>query len=134
MLVLWFIKLLGNAAMNKQSCYGVNYFIPVYFEISNQGQFIDGSFLEIYIKTNKIPHQIVIPKSAIIEEQGKHFVYVQTHGESFEKRKIEINGFDGENYSIQEGINPNERIVTKGVYYITVSSKSSTLPLHGHTH
>ncbi len=110
------------------------YFIPVFFEITNNGEFIDGSFIDVYIKSRVVLNQIVVPKSAVIEEQGKHFVYVQTGGESFEKRYITINFFDGNNYAVSKGIKFSERVVTEGSYYIKLSSMSGTLPIHGHAH
>ncbi len=111
-----------------------NHFLPAYFEINNNGHFVDGALTEVYIKTKPLQNQIVVPKSAIIEEQGKYFVYVQTGGESYVKRYIDIMAFDGNNYAVKSGIDIGERVVTKGAYYIRLASMAGSLPLHGHTH
>ena len=59
------------------------YYIPVNFEINNNGEIIPGSFVEVLLKTNVIKEALVIPYSALIEEQGNYFAYVQTSGEGF---------------------------------------------------
>jgi RND family efflux transporter MFP subunit len=109
-------------------------FIPVTFEFRNPGYLISGVAVEAFLRipTNKIT--MVIPRLAIIEEQGNLFVYVQTGGESFEKREIITGATDGENIQVVRGLNEGERIVTKGAYQIKLSSASGTLPAHGHEH
>ncbi|MCU0372566.1 MAG: efflux RND transporter periplasmic adaptor subunit [Ignavibacteria bacterium] len=111
-----------------------DFFIPVYFEFINNGEFLSGTYIEIFLKARQQKEAIVIPKSSVLEEQGRLFVYVQTGGESYEKRLIEVNGFDGINYSVSKGLEYGEWVVSKGAYYIKLSSMSGTLPIHGHAH
>ncbi|MBE0423335.1 MAG: efflux RND transporter periplasmic adaptor subunit [Lutibacter sp.] len=109
-------------------------FIPVTFEIDNEGQLVSGSIVEIYLKSSAIADALVVPVSALIEEQGVFYVYVQTGGESFQKREVKLGGSDGLNVQILSGISENERVVTKGGYQIKLSSASGALPAHGHEH
>ncbi|MET0758928.1 MAG: efflux RND transporter periplasmic adaptor subunit [Flavobacterium sp.] len=109
-------------------------FIPVTFEIDNAGQLISGSIVEIYLKSSSIADALVVPVSALIEEQGVFYVYVQTGGESFQKREVKLGASDGLNVQVVEGISENERVVTKGGYQIKLSSASGALPAHGHEH
>ncbi|MEX2594108.1 MAG: efflux RND transporter periplasmic adaptor subunit [Anditalea sp.] len=110
------------------------YFTPVYFEIDNVGELIPGSFVEVFLKTNPIDSALVIPTSALMEEQGIYYVYVQTGGESFEKREVELGANDGQRVQILSGVQEGERIVTEGAYDIKLSSMSGELPAHGHEH
>jgi RND family efflux transporter MFP subunit len=108
--------------------------IPVNFTVINNGDLIPGMFLEAYLMTNRKEKAIVVPYSALLEEQGKYFVYVEIAGESFMKRLVTIAGNDGMNAEISSGLEPGERVVTKGVQPIRLSSMAGGLPLHGHTH
>ena len=109
-------------------------FIPVTFEIDNAGQLVSGSIIEIYLKSSTIADALVVPISALIEEQGIFYVYVQTGGESFQKREVKLGASDGLNVQVLSGITENERVVTKGGYQIKLSSASGALPAHGHEH
>lgn len=109
-------------------------FIPVTFEIDNAGQLVSGSIIEIYLKSSTIADALVVPISALIEEQGIFYVYVQIGGESFQKREVKLGASDGLNVQVLSGIIENERVVTKGGYQIKLSSASGALPAHGHEH
>ena len=72
--------------------------------------------------------------SSLIEEQGLLYVYVQTGGESFQKREVKIGAGDGMNVEVLSGIESGERVVTKGAYNIKLATTSGTVPAHGHEH
>ncbi|MBM4054400.1 MAG: efflux RND transporter periplasmic adaptor subunit [Planctomycetes bacterium] len=110
------------------------YYIPVNFEIDNNGEIIPGSFVEVLLKTNVISDALVIPYSALIEEQGNFFAYVQTSGEGFQKRELKIGASEGINVQVLAGIKEGERVVTKGAYQIKLATMSGKMPAHGHEH
>lgn len=110
------------------------YFVPLNFEIDNKGSIISGSAVEIYLKTKPIRDALVIPYSALLEEQGHYFVYVQTSGEGFQKRELKLGANDGSSIQVLSGIKENERVVTKGAYQIKLATMSSKMPAHGHAH
>lgn len=109
-------------------------FIPITFEINNIGNLVSGSVLEVYLKSSPIPNALVIPTSTLMEEQGNFYVYVQTGGESFQKREVKLGASDGQNVQVLSGVSEGERVVTKGAYQIKLSSASGELPAHGHEH
>jgi RND family efflux transporter MFP subunit len=78
--------------------------IPVNFTVRNNGDLMPGMFLEAYLMTNPKEKAIVVPYSALLEEQGKYFVYVEIEGESFMKRQVTIAGNDGINAEISSGL------------------------------
>ena len=108
--------------------------IPVIFSAENNGKLMPGMFLEAFLKTAKKDSALVVPLSSIIEEQGLYYVFVQTGGESFVKRNVELANKDGIHTEIISGLSVGERIVTKGAYQIKLASMAGDLPLHGHTH
>ena len=108
-------------------------FLPIHFEIDNVGNFIPGSVVEVFLQSGSSP-ALVIPTTALLEEQGIFYAYVQMEGESFQKRELKIGASDGLNLQVLSGIAEGERVVTKGGYQIKLSTASGTLPAHGHEH
>lgn len=112
-----------------------NFLIPVNLEIQNNGDFIAGSFVEIYLKTFSNNLVLVLPTTSLIEEQGSHFVWVQVTPELFEKRQVFVGGTDGVKTEIKQGISSNERVVTQGAMLIKLAQATGTLDAHsGHVH
>lgn len=109
-------------------------YIPVHFEIDSKAGIIPGSFAQVFLQTTPIINALSIPETAIIEEQGVFYVYVQTAGESFQKREVKTGASDGRNIQILSGIAEGERIVDKGAYQIKLATMSGAMPAHGHEH
>jgi membrane fusion protein, heavy metal efflux system len=61
-------------------------------------------------------------------------VYVQTEGESFEKRNPRLGASDGVFTRVLSGIEAGERVVTEGAAFIRLASLATTEMGHGHVH
>lgn len=122
--VLSYGKAIGDAAS----------LLPIYFSLSNNGSLIPGNAVEVYLKSRPIQDALVVPVSALIEEQGNFYVYVQIAGESFQKRPVALGAQDGTFVQILSGIRKGERVVTKGAYMIKLATQSGAVPAHGHEH
>lgn len=109
-------------------------FVPLIFEVPNTGGIVPGSVVEVMVKTTPIPDALVIPASALIEEQGTYFAFVQVGGEAFEKRELRLGAQDGKDVQVLSGLVEGERVVSRGAYQIKLSMASGTLPEHGHAH
>jgi RND family efflux transporter MFP subunit len=118
-----------NAFVNENSSR-----IPVTFSAQNNGRFMPGMYLEAYLKTGRKEEALVIPISAVLEEQGQYFVFIQIGGESFVKKQVILAGNDGIRTEIASGLSVGDRIVTQGAYQIKLAAMAGDLPLHGHTH
>lgn len=115
---------------------GVNsYLIPVSFEFDNRGNIIEGSFVEVYLKSQLVNDALVLPKSALIEEQGRYFVFMAIeHEGEYIKKEVKVGASDGINFQILAGISEGEKIVTKGAYALKLVSISGAMPEHTHQH
>ena len=112
-----------------------NYQIPVVLQVENNGSFVSGSFVEVYLKSFSNNLALIIPTSSLLEEQGTYFVWVQITPELFEKREVFVGGTDGINTEISKGITANERVVTRGTMLIKLAQATGTLDAHsGHVH
>ena len=110
-----------------------NHYMPVYFEVVNDGTILEGAFAEFYLKTNPEPGKLVIPITSLIEDQGNYYVYVQVSGEDFQKRSIVLAENDGLRASVASGLTFGERIVSEGPMLIKMAT-SAGIPVHSHEH
>lgn len=111
------------------------YLIPVNFHIDNKNDFLPGSFVDIFIKTKSDKKALLVPNSALVEEQSNFYVFVQLTPELFEKREVKIGVSDGINTEIINGLNDDERIISKGAIIVKLAAVSNTLDPHaGHVH
>ena len=111
----------------------VGAFIPVTFELDNVGDLIAGSYAEVYLLTQPESGVVSVPVSALTEEQGLYYVYVQLCVEEFEKREVRIGRRGGERVEILHGLHHGDRVVTHGAYQVKLASMITAIP-HGHSH
>lgn len=112
-----------------------NYMLPVNIQVDNRAGFIPGGFVDIYLKTQSDSPVMTIPNSALTEEQGLFFVYVQLNPELFEKREVEIGSTDGVRTEVKSGLSLNERLVSKGAVSVKLAQSAGALDPHaGHVH
>jgi membrane fusion protein, heavy metal efflux system len=78
--------------------------------------------------------RLALPRSAIIEDGGRDVVYVQTGGESFARRPVELGIRDGELVEVLSGVEAGERVVSKGAYLVRLAAVGGDEIGHGHTH
>lgn len=108
-------------------------FIPVYFSMDRPEELLPGSAVEVFLLGPSRP-ALVLPRMALIEEQGHFFAFVQTGGEYYEKREVSTGATDGEFVEILAGLEEGDWVVTRGSYRLKLASVSGALPEHGHSH
>ncbi|MEN6456877.1 MAG: efflux RND transporter periplasmic adaptor subunit [Prolixibacteraceae bacterium] len=112
-----------------------NYLIPVNLQIDNNAGFTPGSFVEVFLKTETNSQAVTIPNTALLEEQGSYFVWVQITPELFEKREVVPGKTDGVRTEILWGTSIDERIVLHGAMILKLAQATGTLDAHsGHVH
>jgi len=112
-----------------------SYLIPVSIQVKNIAGFVPGSFVELWLKTVSDAEALTVPNTALIEEQGAFFVFVQVTPEKFEKRVIQAGATDGISTEVTGGLKDDERIVTKGAILIKLAQATGALDAHsGHVH
>lgn len=128
-------ELNGRVVSYGKSVNNDNFLVPIALQIDNRGDFIPGSFVELYLKTLTNTKAVTLPNTALLEEQGNYFVMVQLTPELFEKREVKIGATDGFNTEIIKGISTSERIVTRGAILVKLAQASAALDPHsGHVH
>jgi RND family efflux transporter MFP subunit len=93
--------------------------LPVLFEMDNdRGLFKVGMYATISLRTGTIENTLAVPKEALIEDEGRWFVFVQPSGESFARREVKVGIEDAGFVQITAGLTGDERVVTRGAYYV----------------
>ncbi len=110
-----------------------SFYIPVIFEFDNKGDIIPGSYVEVFLLSKYTDNVIAIPETALTEEQGAYFVYLQLEKDSYKKQEVTLGDDNGEEVQIISGIKPGDRVVTKGAYQIKLAASSNIIP-EGHSH
>lgn len=98
---------------------------------------LPGEVVTLYLisQTEEGKECIAVPRSALIEEMGTYFVFVQHTPVEFEKREVKIGSTDGINTQIIKGLHCGERIVSRGAVSVKLSQGAAALDPHaGHVH
>jgi RND family efflux transporter MFP subunit len=128
-------KLEGKLLSYGKNTSAENHLLPVFISVKNTQGWISGTLLDLYLTTSEQQAKTVVPNSALVEEQGNFFVFVQLHPESFDKREVHIGITDGIKTEILNGLLEGERIVSRGAIMIKMAAASTELDPHsGHVH
>jgi RND family efflux transporter MFP subunit len=109
--------------------------VPVTYEVGNAGGELKvGMQAQVAVGTGRQIEGVVIPSSAVLDEDGRQVAYVQPEGERFEKRELTVGGSSGDRTLVRSGIQAGERVVTGAAYQVRLASLSTSVPAHGHEH
>ena len=75
-------------------------------------------FARLQLDVSETAHFLTVPREAILEVDGKQFVYVVEGADRYVRREVKIVTVSPEQARILEGLTQGERIVTKGAVLI----------------
>lgn len=109
--------------------------VPALFEFDNPGErFRIGMYAQTRVFTGAGEELPAVPASAVIDDNGRTVVFVQTAGETFERRAVILGMRDGDLVAIRDGVTPGERVVSRGVYQVKLAASAPAQLSHGHAH
>ena len=109
--------------------------VPVIYEVRNgDGSIPVGATAQVEVRTGAWQTGVIIPTSAVLDEDGQPVAYVQLHGEAFEKRVLTLGGAEGGRTLVLAGVQPGEHVVSGAPYQVRLASLSTAVPAHGHEH
>ncbi|WP_224243065.1 efflux RND transporter periplasmic adaptor subunit [Hyalangium gracile] len=90
--------------------------VRVLFELDNRaGRLRPGMFVDVAIGAGGAQQVLAVPEAAVVEEEGRAFVFLHTAPESFERREVVLGVRDGVWRAVRQGVKEGERVVVKGV-------------------
>lgn len=75
-------------------------------------------FARLHIQVGDSTRILVVPKEAVLESDGKQFVFVVEEANRYIKREIKAANFTPDQMRVLDGLTPGQRIVTKGAVLI----------------
>jgi RND family efflux transporter MFP subunit len=108
--------------------------VSVLFEVTGDlASLRSGSAVEAEVLLADEIRGVVVPASAIVDDGGVPIVYLQTEGEAFTRHEIQVSARQGD-AALVLGLEPGERLVTRGGAAIRRASMLSSGPVEGHVH
>ncbi len=124
----------GRLLSAGKSSDGESFYIPVTFEFDNRGGVVPGSYVDVYLQTTAMENVISVPRTALTEEQGLHFVYLQIDEEGYKRQEVTLGADNGVSVQILSGLKAGDKLVTRGAYRVKLASASNAIPAHTHEH
>ena len=75
-------------------------------------------FARLHIQVGDATRILVVPKEAVLESDGKQFVFVVDESNHYVKHEVKVSNFAPDQMRVLEGLSPGQRIVTKGAVLI----------------
>lgn len=97
----------------------------------SRGQLKPDMFAKVFIGIGQSLPKLVIPKTALVIEGGKSFVFAK-HGDTFEKHEVVLGEQSGNRVVVMSGIEEGETIASKGAFILASEQKKAELKGHEH--
>jgi len=75
-------------------------------------------FARLHIQVGDATKILVVPKEAVLESDGKQFVFVVEEPNRYVRHEVKVSNFTLDQMRVLEGLTPGQRIVTKGAVLI----------------
>jgi len=109
--------------------------LKVIYEVDNRrSPLAVGQAVSLRMFKGGATEMIAVPAAAVIDDGGQSVVFVQTGGETFERRTVQLGIRDQDYVQVITGSGPGDRVVTSGAYLIRLAALSTQVPAHGHVH
>ena len=109
--------------------------VPITFELAKPPSALAiGQGVTLRLITAPRGEEDSVPADAVVDDGGQTIVFVQTGGESFERRPVKVGGPREGGFLQVEGLEAGERVVMRGAHLVRLAALSPQTPGHGHVH
>jgi membrane fusion protein, heavy metal efflux system len=104
------------------------------FEVANRSQELSiGMQANVRLNAGTQTSVLLIPREAVLDNEGRKIVYVLLSGEEFERRDVVLGDEYGGKVAVLSGIKPGERVVTQGAYQLKLQElRPANAGAHSH--
>lgn len=100
--------------------------IKTYAEIKNPSSFLfEGMKVEVIIQ-NKVPAQLVVPKSAVVDRQGQQVVFTYRNGAAY-WNYVKLGQENTQSYTILDGLSSGDTIIIDNNLYLAHEEQVSPI-------
>ncbi len=93
--------------------------------------FYPGQFVKVRLKGYIRTHAILIPQRAVQQGPTGSFVYVIDSEDKAELRPVQAGPWRGDEWLIEDGLRPGERVVVGGVHRVRPGKQAKAIPYKG---
>jgi membrane fusion protein, heavy metal efflux system len=91
----------------------------VLFQVPNSGRALRiGMQADVRLDAGESVTAMMIPREAVLDNEGKKIVYVLLSGEEFQRREVTLGDEYGDKVAVLSGLEKGERVVTQGAYQL----------------
>ena len=104
------------------------------FEVPNRSEELSiGMQANVRLDAGTPASVLLIPREAVLDNEGKKIVYVLLSGEEFERRDVVLGDEYGGKVAILSGVKTGERVVTQGAYQLKLQElRPANAGAHSH--
>lgn len=124
---------INGRRLNANASAGAAGYIPLVFSFDNDGSWVPGSAVEVYLLGSESRQALTVPVTALCEQQGSFFVFVRVHDDCYSKLPVTLGVNDGNRVEILSGLSGGEQVVISGVTTVRLAENAGAIP-EGHTH
>lgn len=101
---------------------------------NRSGSLVPGALAVALLPIEAVDTGVVIPTSALLDDDGQPIAFVQVGGESFERRVLVLGARGTDRVVVRAGLTAGERVVSGAASQVRLASLSTAVPAHGHEH
>lgn len=91
------------------------------------GLLVPGQYVSIIVAVGDPRETLVIPQSAVQEDQTSHFVLVVDQNDEVALRRVELGERQGVHWEVRQGLSENERVIYQGVQKVRPGMKVKSI-------
>lgn len=109
--------------------------LPIRFRVDNTDRrLFAGMSALAYVIADTPRDAAAVHVNAVIDDAGTDVVYVQTGGETFIRRPVQLGLRDGDYIEVLNGVAAGEWVAARGAQFVKLASTSTAEIGHGHAH
>jgi cobalt-zinc-cadmium efflux system membrane fusion protein len=83
-----------------------------------KGKLRAGMFVNVELYLPSGPDALVVPRAALLSDEGRSFVFVRHHGEFWVRRPVDTGRASGEQMEVTKGLAGGETVATEGCFLL----------------
>jgi cobalt-zinc-cadmium efflux system membrane fusion protein len=101
--------------------------VEVRMDIANPTGLLKPDELASMTLTGRTDRKLTLPDAAVIREQNKDYVFVQTAPQTFVLREVSLGDEENDRRMVLSGVQPGEHIVTEGAFHLNNQRKQNAI-------
>jgi membrane fusion protein, multidrug efflux system len=89
---------------------------------------IDGQFVSVFVEGAEPVQAIVLPRAAVLQDQGGNFVFVVDAEGKAQRRPVQLGRSTAETAVVEEGLQPGETVIAEGLQRVRPGQAVNAAP------